>query len=263
MRIAYCDESGDDGYPQYSSPLFVLSTLYVHYLSWREIYDTIVGFRRQLKQDFGFPVKLEMHTKYFLLDKNPYREFEWSNEDKTKIVELFSKLIGSLNLRFINTVIVKPRIKSPDYNVLDTALKFSVQRIENDLNLPANPNERFLLITDEGRVGKMQGTTRRIQRINYIPSKFSEGSYRQEIKTLIEDPLPKNSKQSYFIQLCDHVSYLIYLHSLTTTGVGKLPNRLKDFVSDTDVAGWLNHLKPAFNLKASSDNEFGIVVHPK
>ena len=263
MRIAYCDESGDDGYPKYSSPLFVLSILYFHYLSWKETFEKIIEFRRQLKKDYRFPVKLEMHTRFFLLDKNPYREFMWSSEDKIKIVELYSRLIGSLNLRYINALIVKPRIKKPDYDVLDTALKFIVQRIENDLDLPFNPDERFLLVTDEGRVGKMMGTTRRIQRINYIPSKFSLDSYRQEIKALIEDPLPKNSKQSYFIQLCDHVGYLVYLYGLTLTGAGQYPNRITNFVSDDHVSSWLNLLKPTFNLKASPDNEFGIVVHPK
>ena len=72
MRIAYCDESGDDGYPAYSSPLFVLSTTYIHYLSWQDAFQRIVDFRQQLKIDFDFPVT-RMYLKKFLLDKNPYR----------------------------------------------------------------------------------------------------------------------------------------------------------------------------------------------
>jgi hypothetical protein len=263
MRIAYIDESGDDGFPTYSSPLFVLTTLYVHYLSWRDAYETIIDFRRQLKKDFNFPIKLEMHTKGFLLGKDPYREFGWSNDDKLTICGLFSKLAGSLNIKIINTVIVKPRIKNRDYDVLDTALKYSVQRIENDLNLPANPNERFLIITDEGRVGKMRRTTRRIQRVNYIPSKFSQSPYRREIKTLIEDPLPKDSKESYFIQLCDHVACIVYLHGLKVTGVASYPRRLASYVSETHVRDWLADLRPAINLKASPSDEFGILYHPK
>lgn len=53
-----------------------------------------------------------------------------------------------------------------------------------------------MIISDEGRVSKMRDTARMLQRINYIPSQFNYASYQKEIKTLIEDPLPKNSKES-------------------------------------------------------------------
>ena len=59
----------------------------------------------------------------------------------------------------------------------------------------------------------MRKVTRKIQRINYIPSKYS-GSYRKEIEKLIEDPMPKNSNESYFVQIADTIAYIIYLYSL-------------------------------------------------
>jgi hypothetical protein len=48
----------------------------------------------------------------------------------------------------------KTRIKRADYAVLDWALKFSVQRIENGLGSTGDDASRFLIITDPGRVGK-------------------------------------------------------------------------------------------------------------
>jgi len=263
MRIAYFDESGDDGFPKYSSPLFVLSTLYIHYLTWQETHDLIVDFRRQLKKDYGFPIRLEMHARHFLANKNPYKPFGWSDEDRTMIVSLFCKLIGSLNAKIINCVIVKPRIIIKDYEVLSTSLTYTIQRIENDLNPTSNPNERFLIVTDNGRVNVMRTITRQIQRINYIPSKFYSESIRREIRTLIEDPLPKDSAQSYFIQLCDIVAYVVYLYSLSHTNTGELSNRIAGFTIPEQIRTWLIALKPVFNLKASPDNEFGILFHPK
>ena len=44
MFIAYYDESGDDGYPNYSSPLFVLTSLYLHYLNWKDTFHKIFQF---------------------------------------------------------------------------------------------------------------------------------------------------------------------------------------------------------------------------
>jgi hypothetical protein len=97
---------------------------------------------------------------------------------------------------------------------------FSVQRIENDLRHTGTDESRFIVITDPGRVGKMRKTTRKVQRINYIPSRFGPYSYRREIERMIEDPLPKDSRESYFIQSADLITYLVYLHTHFQKGVG-------------------------------------------
>lgn len=263
MQIAYYDESGDDGFPRYSSQFFVLSAVYVHYLNWKDCLEAIRDFRRGLKESFGLPVRMEMHTKHFLLNKNPYRELGIEDSHRKHIVGLFCDLIGNLDVRIINVVIVKPRIRKPDYDVLDTALTYSIQRVENDLNPAANPEAKFMIITDPGRVGKMRKTSRRIQRINFIPSKFSPSRYRREIQSLIEDPLPKDSKESYFIQMADVVSFVIYLYSVTVTGIGAYPRRLRALVRPKEVEGWMDRLKPSLNLQASRSDPYGVVFHPK
>lgn len=263
MQIAYYDESGDDGYPEYSSPFFVLTALYLSYLNWRPSLDAVIDFRRGLNTSFGLPVRMELHTKHFLLNKGDYRELKLSDEKRVQVVDLFCDLIASLNLKIINTVIVKPRIRSGKYNVLDTALRYSIQRIENDLNPTLNPDQKFMVITDEGRVGKMRHTARKIQRINFIPSKFQPSTYRKEITALIEDPLPKNSKESYFIQLADLVSFVVYLRSVSSTEIGKYPSRLPAVVTSEKVSEWMDRLKPAFNLNASGKDPYGIVYHPQ
>lgn len=262
MQIAYFDESGDDGFPSYSSPLFTLSTIYLHYLNWKECQEAIHKFRRDLKDSFGLPVKIEFHTKYFLLNKNPYRNFKIPDDVRIKIIGLFCDLIANLNVKSINIVIVKPRIRSTKYDVLNWALIYSVQRIENDLNPALNPNEKFMIITDSGRVGKMRKTTRKIQRINFIPSKFSPESYRREIKTLIEDPLPKDSKESYFIQLADLIAFIVYLYGIYMTGTGKYSNRLDNLINKKTIIEWMDRLEPSLNIKASGKDKYGVVFHP-
>ncbi len=262
MHFAYYDEAGDDGFPQYSSPIFVLTTLYLHHLNWKDTYEAILAFRRDLKDDFAFPVKLEMHSRYFLLNKRPYKRFDFDEHVRVEIFGRFCELVGALDLRIVNVAILKPLIKNPTYQVLDTSLKFSVQRLENDLDPEKNPNAKFLIITDTGRVGKMRKTTRRIQRINYIPSKFSSQPYRREIRAMVEDPLPKDSKESYFIQLADVVAQVVYYHSLLSKSIAALPNRLRTFVDAALLAKWLDAIKPSLNLQAAGDDAYGIRFHP-
>jgi hypothetical protein len=263
MYISYYDESGDDGFPSYSSPLFVLTSCYLHYLNWQETYEHYARFRSKLKEDYGLPAKIEFHTKYFILNKNPYSQFRLSSEDRVQIMNLFCDLIGRLKLQIINVAIVKTRIQKRDYGVLDRALTYSIQRIENDLNPRQNPENKFLVITDSGRVGKMRKTSRRLQKINYIPSKYGTDSYRQEIQSLIEDPLPKDSKESHFIQTSDLVAFVVYQYCLGVTGAGKLHGRMPENVNSETIKGWMERLKPSLNLKASGDDPYGVVMHPK
>ena len=134
MRIAYYDEAGDDGVPG-SSPLFVLGAMYMHYLHWQGNFKRIQDFRSHLKQRYGFPIKLEVHSKELLLNKNPYRPYGISDDDRVAIIGECCDLIASLDVRIVNVAIIKSRIQSADYPVLDKALTYSVQRIENDLNV--------------------------------------------------------------------------------------------------------------------------------
>jgi len=262
MYIAYFDETGDDGFPEYSSELFVLTSIYMHDKHWKENFNKILEFRRQLKKDYGLPVKLEFHTKHFLTDKNPYRDYDLKNDDKRNIIFDFFSLISTLNVGIINVVINKRNIINSTYPVLDNALKYNIQRIENTLK-HYNEEENFIIITDEGRVGKMRHTTRRIQKINYIPSKFSNYAYRKEIQKLIEDPLPKSSKESYFIQLSDLVSYIVFLYSLEEFNNSKWANRVANKLTICDVHDCLNTIKNVLNLDATQNNEFGIVHYPR
>lgn len=72
MVLVYYDKSGDDGYPQYSSPIFVLTAIYIRAEVWKTSFSQIQDFRKTLLEKHGLPVKTEMHLKYFLLNKKDY-----------------------------------------------------------------------------------------------------------------------------------------------------------------------------------------------
>jgi len=262
MHIAYMDESGDDGYPAYSSELFALSAVYLPTAQWRNTFDRVKEFRRDLRDDFGLPVKTELHTKYLLLGKRPYRALGLSESDRIAIMDKVADLIGALDLRVVNVVIVKPRLTSSKVSVLDRAVTFAVQRIENDLREGGGAQPGFVLVTDEGRVGAMRGTTRRLQRFNYIPSKFGGSPYRADIETMIEDPLPKNSRESYFVQLADFVALVVYHYVHHMTGHGTLHGRTPATVDEGKILDWMGRMKPSLNTKAARKDPFGVKIYP-
>ncbi len=192
MRIVYCDETGDDGLVSTSSNTFTLTSLYMPVDSWQKNYDAVKQLRRQLKIDYGFHLNQEMHTKHFLTDKNPYRDYKWTPEQKKEMLKRFAIMIASLDIKIINVIIDKENIVTDNYNILEKALTYNIQRIEND----SDGNWRYLIITDAGRIAPMRKSARAIRVFNPIHSQFG-GFINKPIQYLVEDVLEKDSKESF------------------------------------------------------------------
>jgi len=80
---------------------------------------------------------------------------------------------------------------------------------------------------------------------------------------MIEDPLPKKSQESYFIQLCDFVAFIVYLYGVKTFSKRNWAGRLSAILNETELIEIINKIKPVLNLEATSSNEYGIVCYPK
>ena len=212
MTIAYFDESGDDGYPQRSSDLFVLTSVYMSTDVWKSNFQQFYSFRREFQANYDFPIKQEFHTREFIQDKNPYHG-KYSPEQRRIMLFEYVAALVKLPVRSVTVVIDKTKIRYDHYDVLENALTYNIQRIENDLRR-RNAAELFLIITDEGREHAMTRIARKLQQPHYLPSQLGGQPYRNEIKLLIEDPLAKRSDESYFIQIADTIAFITMLYSI-------------------------------------------------
>lgn len=255
--IAYFDESGDDGTINYSSETFILSSVYMNDGDWLENYNKLREFRKSLKDRYNIPVKEEFHTAHFFKDKDPYRNYRFSNTDRYLIIMVYAKIIASLNLKAINTIIDKENINSDDYPVLKNALTYTIQRIENDSNW------KYIIISDKGRISIMKKTARVIRNFNPISSHFDFTYYNSPIKNMIEDILEKDSKESYFIQVSDFISYVVNLYYKYVIKRQQMPKRISSWLKTEDIEKLMEILKSIFNTQASSSNEYGLVIYPK
>ncbi len=171
-----------------------------------------------------------------------------------------TKIISGLDLKIINVVIDKTKIKKPEYNVLEKALTYNIQRIENTSHGEWN----YLIITDDGRLPPMRKTARAIRAYNPIHSHFG-GTNNKPIKGLIEDILAKESTESYFIQLCDFVSFFADLYFRCEEKGESIPKRVERIIDRTFIRKVFVTLKTGdvINLKASNNHDFGFVIYPK
>ena len=166
-----------------------------------------------------------------------------------------------MDIKIINVIIDKTKFSNQEYPVLENALKYNIQRIENNSNHEWN----YIIITDKGRIAPMKRIAREIRAYNPIQSKITPGSINQPIKYLIEDILEKDSKESHFIQVCDFVSYFVHLYYGCRMKGRNLPNRVGNTIDSQFVGSVMATLKAkgTLNLKASNNDEFGLVIYPK
>lgn len=260
--IAYFDETGDDGLIKRSSDDFVLTSIYTKTQNWQRNYNIMKTCRTLLKEKYGLHSTVEMHTKNFLTDKSPYRDYKWTDDQRRNILVDFTKCIAEqMDISIVNVIIDKTKISTTNYNVLEKALTYNIQRIENDSSEEWN----YLIITDKGRLPPMRKTARAIRAYNPIQSQFDFSSVNHPIKGLIEDILEKDSSESYFIQICDFVSYFAHLYFKCVMNNHPLPARVASLIDCNFVKKVMDTLRyyGRLNLKASTTNEYGMVIYPK
>lgn len=263
MYLSYFDESGDDGNPG-SSPLYVQTAVYVDHQHWNDTFKALCEFRRRIKKDYGLPIRLEIHVKPLLLNKRPYQRLKFRERTRVKIFDELCGLLATLPLKTLNVAIDKDKItQHAGYGILERAMQYTIQMLENDL-IKNDPSSSFLIISDEGRVGKMRRIARKVRRLNPIPSLRQPGtSYNAKITKLIEDPLPKSSDQSYFIQASDFIATVTFYYQLHKLGKLSFPRRFPESVNSAKIEVWMNTLLPILNTHASYSDQFGVVCYPK
>ena len=263
-KIVYLDESGDSGEKDNSkvgSPHFILTSVTMNASDWQNNFNQYKNCKRLLKDKYGWHVTEEMHTKDFLYDHNPYRKYNWTFKDKKNLFFDYVMGFSNLKLEAINVIIDKSIIKLPAYRVLENALKYNIQRIDNTYK----DNWNFIVIGDTGRIGEMKKIARSICSYNQVPSASLQSVTNMPIKSMIEDILEKDSEDSYFIQIADCISYIVNLYFKVFIKKQELAGRVSNILTEQDIYDLMQLLlyKGIFNTKASSQHEYGLVIYPK
>jgi hypothetical protein len=217
MYLMYVDESGDCGLVNSPSRYFVLTGLVVHELRWRPYLDQLIGFRRQVKQQFGLRLREEIHASEMV--NKPGDLVRIKRHDRLAILRLFADELAAMNDLNVINIVVDKQGKLPTYDVFGMAWRALIQRFENTIARhnftgPANPDECGMIFPDHTDDKKLTGLLRQMRRYNPIPNQVSYGpGYRNlALGRIVEDPNFRDSGHSYYIQAADLAAYLLYQH---------------------------------------------------
>ncbi|MBD1206964.1 MAG: DUF3800 domain-containing protein [Ignavibacteria bacterium] len=202
---------GDTGIRSSPTRYFVLSAMVIHELRWHETLESLITFRKHLRDTKGLKLREEIHASHFV--NNPGSLVRIKRHDRLDIMKQCVDWVASQSGMNILSVVVDKSHHSQD--VFEYAWEVLLQRFENTLNYrnfagPMNADERGIVISDNTDGKKLQGVIRKMRRYNPVPnirSLYTGGSRNLRVQHVIEDVMMKDSATSYFHQIVDVVVY--------------------------------------------------------
>lgn len=200
MHIAYIDESKD-----VQSNTYIFSALLVSDKAWMNVYESLLKFRRDLKNSDGIYVRKELHAWKFTSGRGEICKppLFVSKRRRCEIFKEFLQLAAELpGTMLLNSVC----------NNIEWALERLLNRINRTMQ---ELDSSAILVFDEGDQVAVTKMVRRLRLYNYIPSQYGfwpeAGNSAKNIplRLTIDDPFFRDSSSSYFIQLSDFIAYAL------------------------------------------------------
>ncbi len=255
MFLMYVDESGDPGVSPSASRFYILSGLVVHETAWKTTLDRLVQFRRRMKGVYGLRQRDEIHAGPFIHAKLKDMHGIQRGHRLSILRAYIKELAQTPNIRFIHVVVDKQG-KTPGTDLFELAWKALLQRFENTIqhqNFPGsqNPSDMGIVLPDDGNTDRLRHLLRKMRAFNPVPNQYvtTSGTARNlPVRFIVEDPIHRDSRHSYFVQSVDVTAYFLMQYSI--------PNK---YIRQKGARNYFQHLAPVLLKQASPRDPLGIV----
>ena len=205
VLIGYIDESGNTGDPMAGGSLtYALGCVLVDADLWPSAFDEMLEFRRRLKVTFGVPMRAEIKASYLLRNAGTLRAYRLGPSARYLIYRAHLRMIEHLPARAFAVVVDKRASSRLPAEYFDLAWEGMLQRLERT---STKEKAGFAVVHDEGEDDAIRRWVRRSRRYLMAGSAYGVGSLQNPARRLVDDPIPRRSQHSYFIQLADLVAY--------------------------------------------------------
>lgn len=204
------DESGDPGVGHGSpTPTYTVACLFVHDSHWVSLFEDVLRFRRYLRANFNLRMRAEVKANELVRGSGAWASLPHGDRVRKQIFRSFMRLQGKTGtIKTFAVSIDKSRCSSPD-EVRLAAWRHTLERVER---FATYNNDTVMLFPDSGNYDRFRKLAREMRRFSHVGSLLADGSSlaRPLANVLIDDPVERDSKQSYFVQLADLNAYAAY-----------------------------------------------------
>lgn len=203
--LVYADETGDQGGG--GSGSYGVACVLVEDKSWPDVFDAVIDFRRFLATTFGVPVRAELKANMVLRGSGPYRGL--SESVRAAIYRQAIRLQPKLGMVAFAIVIDKTAMAAKSSkDVRDIAWEYAFQRIER---FTTKSGTHAMLIHDEGDEHRVRRVWRWMRRAGIAGAHYGPPAVlKTPARLLLDDPSPRSSATSYFLQLADLDAYAAF-----------------------------------------------------
>lgn len=259
MYLLYADESGDAGLKNSPTKHLIISGVIIEESNWNAVFNSTKLFRTLLRKKYKILLKDELHAKDLIYGRGDFFQKNLTPNERLNVYrESLDHLSTLSDIRILNICCRKHQIKQwkIDLTIFEYTWMIFVQRFHRFLEEVYRKTGNYhagMVICDRGNEVIIQKLMRKMRVYNPIKSKFTGKFYANPvINRVIDDPIPRSSKHSYFIQFADLVAYCLLKREEPSQRLAK-----------TNFHTFLNILDPVLLKEASTYDPLGIVFFPK
>jgi Protein of unknown function (DUF3800) len=209
--IAYIDESGNTGRIASGGTLtYTLGCVTISAVDWPAAFDRFETFRNRLSTKFDIPPHAELKANYLIHGNSMFRSRKIAPQQRHLIYRAHMRMVDQWRMSAFGIVIDKRPRDIFGQECFDLAWETLLQRLERKSHYD---EDVFAIWHDDGEAQAVQRWTRYARRYLTAGSKLG-GSISVAMNRLVEDPVPCDSRVSYFIQLADLVAYAAFRRTI-------------------------------------------------
>jgi hypothetical protein len=207
--LCYMDESGDPGVSRKSpTPTYTVACVFVHASHWVQLFEDMIRFRRYLRANFGLRMRQEVKANELVKGSGPWASLPYGDAVRKRVYRSYMRFQGKVGtVKTFAVVIDKSRCATTD-EVRETAWRHALERVETFCR---HNNDTVMLFQDSGNYHRFRKLSRQMRRHSQVGAMVGGGTLsRPLVRVLIDDPVERDSAQSYFVQLADLNAYAAY-----------------------------------------------------
>lgn len=179
---------------------FGLGCVLISAYRWTGALNAMQSLRRGIHEDYGIRIRDEVKAEWIVGIKKQFREARLGDGQLRDIYQRHMQMAAALSPGIFAVVIDKNMVRKRETDVEDMAWRILFQRLRLRTVHTGMP---IVLVHDQTSDYKaLRARWRKFRRFSYDPA-----GKRVDAPLLLEDPVSRDSSQSYFIQLADLAAY--------------------------------------------------------